>query len=60
MKFKFLFDGIHLLCFDTFIMFENRKAKPLEKLKEAQLLFVKRMSERLNTSSFGEVNETQP
>ncbi|XWS68670.1 hypothetical protein CRYUN_Cryun04dG0110900 [Craigia yunnanensis] len=31
----------------------SRKAEPLEKLKGAESLFVKRMSERLNTSSFG-------
>ncbi|XP_022748931.1 mitotic checkpoint serine/threonine-protein kinase BUB1 [Durio zibethinus] len=34
----------------------SRKAEPLEKLKGAQSLFVKRMSERLNTSSFGKID----
>ncbi|XP_022764101.1 mitotic checkpoint serine/threonine-protein kinase BUB1-like [Durio zibethinus] len=34
----------------------SRKAEPLEKLKGAQSLFVKRMSERLNISSFGKID----
>ncbi|KAE8687790.1 Mitotic checkpoint serine/threonine-protein kinase BUB1 [Hibiscus syriacus] len=34
----------------------SRKAEPIEKLKWAQSLFVKRMSERLNTFSLGKVN----
>ncbi|XVE92741.1 hypothetical protein REPUB_Repub01dG0125700 [Reevesia pubescens] len=38
----------------------SRKAEPLEKLKEAQSLFVKRMSERLNTSSFGKIDRSEP
>lgn len=33
----------------------NRKAEPLDKLKEAQSLFIDRMSERLNASSLQEV-----
>ncbi|PPS10210.1 hypothetical protein GOBAR_AA10425 [Gossypium barbadense] len=33
----------------------SRKAEPIEKLKWAQSLFVKRMSERLNTFSLGKV-----
>ncbi|KAG8473325.1 hypothetical protein CXB51_035457 [Gossypium anomalum] len=33
----------------------SRKAEPIEKLKLAQSLFVKRMSERLNTFSLGKV-----
>ncbi|XVF66805.1 hypothetical protein PTKIN_Ptkin10aG0067200 [Pterospermum kingtungense] len=37
----------------------SRKAEPLEKLKEAQLLFVKRMSERLNTSSLGKIDRSE-
>ncbi|XP_039018056.1 mitotic checkpoint serine/threonine-protein kinase BUB1-like isoform X3 [Hibiscus syriacus] len=34
----------------------SRKAEPIEKLKLAQSLFVKRMSERLNTFSLGKVD----
>ncbi|OMO62764.1 hypothetical protein CCACVL1_22643 [Corchorus capsularis] len=37
----------------------SRKAKPLEKLKGAQSLFIKRMSERLNSVSFGKIERSE-
>ncbi|KAJ4729775.1 mitotic checkpoint serine/threonine-protein kinase BUB1-like [Melia azedarach] len=38
----------------------SRKAEPLDKLKEAQSLFIDRMSERLNASSLQEVDGSEP
>ncbi|KAK6241708.1 hypothetical protein SCA6_007097 [Theobroma cacao] len=38
----------------------SRKADPLEKLKGAQSLFVERMSDRLNGSSFGKIDGSEP
>ncbi|OMP08960.1 hypothetical protein COLO4_05950 [Corchorus olitorius] len=37
----------------------SRKAEPLEKLKGAHSLFIKRMSERLNSVSFGKIERSE-